>query len=160
MIMRSFGVQKRAFCLKVAQWRDLEKARDCGLGMIAARLAPLVALKSGAARGVNIMNAISAGHLGEARLDDVREPILRGLIGGGLSSTEAGDLVSNVFDEGVDAGRGPLFEWAPLAFEIVTNAIIGLEDERPGEIKAAAQKKPRVRRSKTGKPASSNSMAL
>ena len=160
MLIRPFGTQERPFALKGAQWRDLEKARDCGLGQIAARLGPLVTLKQQGA--ANVMAAISAGYLGSARLDDVREPILQGLIGGGMSSTEAGVLVRNVFDEDVNAGRGPMMTWGELAFAIVTDALIGLPDEVTdgddlGEPKAPA-KKP-VRRSRTAKPVSPTSTA-
>ena len=156
MLIRPFGTDERPFALKGGEWRDLEKARDSGLGQIAARLAPMVMLKKQGA--ADIMAAISAGYLGAARLDDVREPILQGLIGGGLSSTDAGSLVRKVFDEDVNAGRGPMMTWAVLAFDIVTDALIGLPDEVPdleddesGEPKAAAKA---GLRSKTAKPAS------
>lgn len=162
MLTRMFGVAERPFRLLGAQWRDLEKARDAGLGEIAARLAPLVRLielgvgdKPGA-----LTLAIAGGHLGAARLDDVREPILQGLIGGGMNSTEAGALVANVFDEALREERGPMFRWAPLAFAIVTQALIGLEDEpQQGERKAAPPEDPGRRRSRTARPASSSSTA-
>lgn len=154
MLTRAFGSAERPFILKGAQWRDLEKARDSGLGEIAKRLAPLVSLKSNGLGSAGLMQAISSGYLGGARLDDVREPILQGLIGGGMGSTEAFMLVRNVFDEDVERGKGPMFQWADLAFAIVTGALIGLEDEvddNVGEPKAAA--KP-ARRSRTARPAS------
>ncbi len=155
MLTHAFGTHERAFFLSGGPWRELEKARDCGLGQIAARLAPLVTLKQNGS--ANIMAAISAGYMGSARLDDVREPLLQGLIGGGMSSTDAGILVRNVFDEDVKAGRGPMLAWADLAFAIVTEAIVGLADEvtdgdELGEPKAVA--KP-ARRSRTAKPVSS-----
>jgi hypothetical protein len=157
MLTRAFGKDEHPFCLKVAQWRDLEKARDAGLGVIAARLAPLVAFKQ-AGTGVDLLAAVAAGHLGHIRLDDVREPVLQGLIGGGLTSTEAGALVRCVFDEAVDKGKGPVFDWCDLAFAIVTGALIGLEDEPPGEpVGKTATPPEKKRRSKTAKPISATS---
>lgn len=161
MIEKAFGAERRPFRLLGAQWRDLEKARDCGLGVLAARLAPLVALKETgpAAYPGGLMGAVAGGHLGSARLDDVREPILQGLIGGGLSSTEAGELVRKVFDEALARDQGPMFIWCDLAFEIVSTALIGLEDEPidAGELKGAAKVPPK-RRSRTARRGSSTSM--
>lgn len=160
MIRRAFGENERAFRLNGASWRDLEKAQGCGLGVIAARLAPLVALRQMGASGFpgGILGAIAAGHLGDARLDDVRETLLQGLIGSGeATSTEAGILVRKVFDEDLERGRGPMVVWAGLAFDILTRAIVGLDDEpQPGE-KPAATGQPR-RRSRTAKPGSPKSM--
>jgi hypothetical protein len=158
MPVRAFGTQERNFKLLGAQWRDLEKARDAGLGVIASRLAPIVSLKQsgGELYPGGIFGAIAAGQLGTARLDDVREPILQGLIGGGMTSTEAGALVRKVFDEGIDGQKGAMLLWCDLAFEIVINAIVGLEDEpEAGEPEAVATPL-RRRRSKTEKPASEN----
>lgn len=163
MLTRPFGAEERPFVLRGRGWRELEKARDCGLGVIAARLAPLVSLMSAGAAAWpgGLMGAIAAGQLGPARLDDVREPILQGLIDGGMTSTEAGALVRKVFDEAIEAGRGPLLTFAPLAFEIVSGALIGLEDEPVlGETTAAAPKPAKARRrSPTARPASSSSTA-
>ncbi len=156
MLKRAFGVSERSFRLNGASWRDLEKALDSGLGEIAARLAPLVNLKATGAKAYpgGVMQAIALGQMGAARLDDVRESLLQGLIGAKeLSTTEAGALVSAVFDEAIERGGSPMMDWCDLAFTIVTGAIVGLADEPPpGEQKAA--KPPARRRSRTAKPAS------
>lgn len=143
MIRHQFGTEEQAFRLRVGEWRDVEKACDAGLGEIAARIAPLAALvQTGARVPGGLMAAVAAGALGPARLDDVRAPLLHGLIGGGRTSTEAGALVRLVFDEELAAGRGPVVEYAGLALAIVMEAIIGLgdeaEDDPPGEPEAAA----------------------
>lgn len=164
-ITRAFGAEERAFVLKVRGWRELEKARDCGLGMIAARLSPIYQFVNAKlptddadARAALLVRAISAGSLGDVRIDDVREPVLQGLIDGGLDSTTAAILVRKVFDEAINSGEGPIIRWAPLAFEIVVGAIMGLEDEpQPGERKAAKKAEPLRRRSPTAKPASPTS---
>lgn len=130
MIRHQFGTEEQAFRLRVAEWRDVEKACDAGLGEIAARLAPLAALvRAGASGPGGFMGAVAQGALGRIRLDDVRAPLMFGLIGGGRTSTEAGALVRLVFDEAVAAGKGPAVEYAGLALAIVMQAIVGLEDE-------------------------------
>lgn len=142
MIRHQFGTEEQAFRLRVGEWRDVEKACDAGLGEIAARIAPLAALvQAGTNSTGGLMAAVAAGALGRARLEDVRAPLLHGLIGGGRTSTEAGALVRLVFDEAIAAGKGPVIEYAPLALAIVMQAIVGLadeaEDEPPGEPEAA-----------------------
>jgi len=142
VIRHPFGADEQAFRLRVGEWRDVEKACDAGLGEIAARIAPLAALVETGTQSVGgLMAAVAAGGLGRARLEDVRAPLLHGLIGGGRTSTEAGALVRLVFDEAIAAGKGPVIEYAPLALAIVMQAIVGLadeaEDEPPGEPEAA-----------------------
>jgi hypothetical protein len=161
MLLRPFGKQERAFLLLIPQWREVEKTCDAGLAVIAARVAPLIALLHQGLDGYpgGVIGAIGNGHFGAARIDDVREPILQGLVGGGMSSTEAGSLVRLVFDETVRAGKSPLLEFGYLAFEVLTQALIGLEDEPLGEKKAARKRKPPSRRSPTARPGSSSSTA-
>ena len=142
MIRHAFGSEEQAFRLRVAEWRDVEKACDAGLGEIAARIAPLAALvQAGASGPGGLMAAVASGALGRTRLDDVRAPLLFGLIGGGRTSTEAGALVRRVFDEAVAASKGPAVEYAGLALAIVMQAIVGLadeaEDDPSGEPEAA-----------------------
>lgn len=161
MLTRAFGRDERPFRLCVAEWRAVEKACDSGLAEIAARLAPLVGLLQAGLGDFpgGLLQAVAAGHLGRARLDDVREVVLQGLIGGGLTSTEAGGLVRTVFDEAVAAGRGPMMEFAQLAYDILAQALIGLEDEPipVGETKAAEPPKGPSRRSRTARPDSPRS---
>lgn len=157
MITRAFGLEERHFQLTVAGWRDLEKLTGLGLGEIAQRLAPMVELKAKGIAADKLLAAISAGYLGQARLDDVRGPLLYGLIGGGMTMTDAGILIGKVFDDGVIKGQGPMWQWCDLAFAIVTEALIGLADENledlPKKQPAAVGTKP-SRRSKTARPAS------
>jgi hypothetical protein len=139
MLTRPFGRDEKRFVLKVRGWREVEKTCDAGLGQIAARLAPLVKLLEIGSEEYpgGFIAAVAAGHMGAARLDDVREPILQALIDAGTPTTEAGVLVRMVFDEAAAAGQAPMLHWAHLAFCIVANALIGLEDEPPGEPPAA-----------------------
>lgn len=156
MITRAFGLEERHFQLTVAGWRDLEKLTNHGLGEIAQRLAPMVQLKASGITADKLLTAIAGGYLGTARIDDVRGPLLYGLIGGGLTLTEAGILVAKVFDDSVVKGQGPVWAWCDLAFAIVTEALIGLPDESLGDSPpkkqtAAVGTKP-GRRSKTARP--------
>jgi hypothetical protein len=143
MIRHQFGTEEQDFRLRVGEWRDVEKACDAGLGEIAARIAPLASLveAGGEAFGSGVLATVVAGGLGRARLDDVRAPLLYGLIGGGRTSTEAGALVKLAFDEEIAAGRSALIRYAPLALAVIVRAIVGLPDEAepetPGEAEAA-----------------------
>jgi len=160
MILRQFGRDEHSFVLKTRGWREVEKVCDLGLGLIAARLAPLVQLMLIGSKSVpgGFHAAVASGHLGNVHLDDVREPLLQALIDGGLPSTAAGALVKLVFDEAVAHGQAPILEWAPLAYDIVVGALVGLADEAvaPGEPKAATGA-PGRRPSPTAKPASRKS---
>jgi len=156
MLVRAFGRDERPFVLKVRGWREVEKTCDAGLGVIAARLAPLVQLIELGTSGFpgGLIAAVASGALGSARIDDVREPIFQALIdGGSVTTTEAGALVRAIFDEEAAQGRSPMLQWAHLAFAIVAQALIGLEDEPAGETPAAGPAKAR-RRSRTARPAS------
>jgi hypothetical protein len=152
MITQAFGRDEHDFVLKVRGWREVEKTCSAGLAVVARRIEMLdrvilVGLEHypGGVRG-----AMAAGLLGDARLDDVREPLLQGLVDGGMTSTEAGMLVRLVFDEDLAHGGAPLIRFAHLAFEILSAAIFGPPGEAPpGEISAPRTPKPR-RRSKTG----------
>ena len=64
---------------------------------------------------------------GDWRIDDVREPILQGLIGGGLAPTQASVEV----ERWVDAR--PWAETIPVAFAAISAAVMGLPDEDVGE---------------------------
>jgi hypothetical protein len=135
MLTRAFGRDEHPFRLRVAEWRAIEKTCNSGLAEIAGRIAPVVLLMAGglARHPGGLLGAIAEGQMGSARLDDVREPLVQGLIGGGMGSTEAGALVRMMFDEVLGAGHAPMLAYAELAFAILAQALIGLEDEPLGE---------------------------
>jgi hypothetical protein len=60
MITQAFGRDERSFILKCRGWREVEKACDAGLGVIAARLAPVQLTQGGVASG-QLPAAIAAG---------------------------------------------------------------------------------------------------
>jgi len=73
---------------------------------------------------------------GTWKLRDIREPIRLGLIGGGdATPAQALKLVERYVDE------RPLIENAAVAQAIVLAAVIGFEDDPPGESEAATPEK-------------------
>lgn len=83
------------------------------------------------------------------RVDDVREPILQGLIGGGLAPHEAQRLVESAMD-GL-----PMLQFVPIAQAVVMAFLIGAEDEEPGERTAGeAEAKTPSREESSASPAS------
>lgn len=140
MLLRAFGEEERSFLLTVKTWRSVEQNTGQALQTLARRLGPLVDLiQSGIGKTQGgMLGATIAGRLGDATLDHVREPILQGLIGGGMTPTEAGVLVRKVFDDQIPSGGAPFLEFAPLAFEILMQALIGWDDDL-GETTPASQ---------------------
>lgn len=125
-IVRPWGDGERTFRLTIGGWRKVQEKCDAGPGEIAARLGGLGAFLQ---RYPNATPAevVVMGGLGAWRIDDQREVLMQGLIGGGLSPTEAATLVRENFDE------RPLFENVSLALAVVMASILGPEDEPLGK---------------------------
>lgn len=64
---------------------------------------------------------------GEWRVDDIREAIFQGLIGGGMDQGAATKLLKSSFDD------LPLQPFITIAQAIVMAAVVGAEDEDLGE---------------------------
>lgn len=144
-----FGTEVCTFRLGIEQWRKVQERCDCGPPELLARLAPIV---HGAQLGLSFGEMIRSGHLGTWRIDDLREVLLQGLIGGGMGSTAAGILVRAQFDE------HPSWEHAPLVFSVIQASMTPPEDEPLGESKGATKKTP-SRRSRAAKSPSPGSTA-
>lgn len=82
------------------------------------------------------------------RIDDVREAILQGLIGGGLDNQAATKAVQAYFDD------TPIEPHVLTAQAIVAACIVGVEEEPLGEPQAGGPKPGRSRKAKSGSPAS------
>lgn len=124
-IMTAWGGEDRAFQLQIGQQRELQRLCDAGPPVILSRLA-------------------GASY----RLEDVREPIRLGLIGGGMTPVEAEALVRVYVDV------RPLMENTLVAQAIVMAVVVGVEEE-PGEKTAGPATKPsKTRRSPTARSAS------
>lgn len=121
----AFGGEDRLFRLPLGRLRSLQEKTDAGPMELLQRYA-----------GSNW------------RIDDVREAILQGLIGGGTDQHTATKLVQSYFDD------TPVLPHVAFAQSIVAAAIIGVEDESLGEPQAGAQPKKRSRAAKSASPAS------
>lgn len=128
-----FGTEERLFRLGLAEIRKIEERCAAGVPELMSRVSPLVR-----ALGAKLSFAqiVAGGFLGTWRIDDAREPILQGLIGGGMGSTEAGVLVRSLFDEKLS------FEFATTAYAIMEQAWFSPPEDLPevGETRAATGK--------------------
>lgn len=106
-ISLAFAGEDRIFRLPIGRLRALQERVDCGPMELLARYIG-----------------------GTWRVDDLREPILQGLIGGGMGQAEATKLVQNNFDD------LPLKEFIGIAQAIVGAAVVGAGDETLGEPQA------------------------
>lgn len=107
------------FCVgKIDQLLDLEEKCGAGVFEIAERLES-VALAS------------AEGRLGgKARINDVRETIRLGLIGGGMSAIDAMRLVRKHVD------NRPALESVLLAYSILAAVLRGVPGDEPGKAQA------------------------
>jgi hypothetical protein len=141
-IALQFGGEERTFRLALGQWRKVQEKCDAGPAELLARLAPMFAARQ---QGLKVSQMLTHGLLGTWRVDDVREVILQGLLGGEMPGPAAFELVKAWVDE------RPIFENVELAYQIVMASVFGAEDEKPvGESLAAAAASPRSRRASSG----------
>lgn len=122
-----FADEERLFRLPIGRWRAVQERCDAG---------PLELLRR---------YTTSAW-----RVDDIREVILQGLVGGGLPVAEASKALATHFD-GL-----PLAQFVPVAQAIVMASVVGTEDEddAPGEPRARKRTQTPSRAEKSGSPAS------
>lgn len=104
-ITLGFAGEDREFRLSIGPLRALQEKTDAG---------PMELLQRCAA--------------GNWRVDDLRETVLRGLIGGGMDNSSATRLVQANFDD------QPLQQFVTLAQGILLAAVMGAEDEDLGEL--------------------------
>ena len=97
-----------SFRLAIGEWVKLQEKCDCGPPELLARLMEK-----------------------RWRIDDLREPIRLGLIGGGLAPVEANRLVADWVD------ARPFAENVPLARAIVLASLVGAPGEPLGKEAAA-----------------------
>ena len=131
-IVLPFGEEERTFRLGIGQWRKVQELCDAGPAEILQRLAPMF---EASRRGVPFRDMLLAGALGRWRIDDIRAPILHGLVGGGMTAEVAGKLVRELVDE------RPLGESLAVAYQVVMASFIGADDEEaapPGELQGEA----------------------
>lgn len=85
---------------------------------------------------------------GSWRLDDLREPIIQGLVGAGMSQREAQGLVEKWLDP------EPKQQFIPLAQAVLMAWLMGAEDEDLGEPKGEANTSAPFPEASSGSPAS------
>lgn len=115
-----FGDGEHKFRLAIGELRELEEKRDAGSPLILRRLLT-----------------------GEWWVDDVREVIRLGLVGGGMPATDAIKLVKRYVED-----RPAWHENALIASTTLGAALMGVEDEEPGKSEAGEAKAPRPSRAR------------
>lgn len=123
-ITLAWGDHDHTFRLGIAEWEKVQEKCDAGPSEILSRIAPVFAATEA---GLDVKQLITAGYLGTWRINDVREPLYRGLIGGGLEPTAAGRVIRELVDE------RPLMESVCMAYRVVLASVVGAEDEPIGD---------------------------
>lgn len=90
-----FAGEERTFRIRLGEIRRIEAKCGARIGEVAQRLARAVQAIS--ATGGNYVAALAAGI--EIGAEDVRETLYQGLVGGGMASPEATNLVRSEIDE-------------------------------------------------------------
>lgn len=124
----SFGGEDRVFRLPLGRLRALQEKTDCGPFDLHRRLLA-----------------------GTWRVDDLRETIRQGLIGGGMEVAAVDGLLKTEFDD------LPKLQFVPVASAALWAVLEGVEDEPLPKPKAGAEK-PKSR-SRTAKSSSETSTA-
>lgn len=120
------GEPERLFRLGIGQVRKLQEAVNAGPTAVAARCA----VSLGALQAIRDKDLVTLSRMDltqVAELPHVREVILQGLLGAGVSAPEALVLVRTWVEE------RPLAESLMTAFEIAMASVLGAEDEPLGE---------------------------
>ncbi|WP_299009928.1 gene transfer agent family protein [uncultured Caulobacter sp.] len=138
-VVLQWGDEETVFRLRLGEWRRIQERCDAGPGEIYRRL---VTVAMAMEKGFTLAQAAAVGMIGDWRVDDMREVIVQGLIGGGRSELEARALVQRRVDEVVDFKAH-----LALAFAIVRAGLGDVTDEASGEAKGAgSRRKPRSRK--------------
>lgn len=141
-IVLDFGGEERTFRLAIGQWRKVQEKCDAGPAELLTRLAPAF---YAAKEGLSFEQIVGMGFIGKWRIDDVREPILQGLLGANMPGPEALALVKAWVDD------RPLLESVALAYKIVLAAVTGPGDEAAsGESQAAVEVSPNSHAASSG----------
>lgn len=141
-IITSWGDEEFTFRLATKEWRRIQERCDAGPGELYRRLIGVATVLE---KGMSLAEAAAIGMIGDWRIDDVREPILQGLLGGGMSDLQARALVQQRVDLNADFRVN-----LALAFAIVKAGLGEVSDERVGEPKGAAGPKgPRSRKARS-----------
>ncbi len=151
VVEEDFGGEKRLFRIRCGELRKIQETCGTGPGEVARRVARGVAVRRANPKA-SILDQVAIG-LGEWRVDDVREPIFLGLIGGGMAPNDAGKLVREWID---DRGFHGLIENLDLALVLLVAGIDEPEDDRVGEPRPEDNRPPaKARKSRSRKSTAS-----
>lgn len=150
-VSEQFGGEERAFLVRIGQLREIQKKCGAGPAAIAGRLARCVNLRQ--ARPQATILELAALGLGEWTVDDVREPILQGLVAAGMPANDAGGLLKTWVD---DRGFAGLLDHVELAFLLI---VAGVEAEPDQGETTAAKTKARTGKTRSRKSTSPLSTA-
>lgn len=135
LLFLEFGGEERPFRCLHAELRKIQANCDAGPSEIARRLAQCVRVQRQYPKASILEQAVLG--LGDWRIEDVREPILQGLIGGGMTAGDAFKLVRSNIDE---RGMRGLVEHAELALTVMlTGAQLPEDYPAPGETRAGEE---------------------
>ncbi|GGA63879.1 gene transfer agent family protein [Pelagibacterium lentulum] len=148
-IEESFGGTKRKFCLGIGELRELQDITGVGPGTLLSRMLALQTAAETHKRpdpktypkgeadpdflADHNVYALLRRMGGDWRVDDLRETIRLGLIGGGATPTDADVLMLRYFDQ---TDRYPLHGQVPLAAKIIIHAIAADPDDPVGKSQA------------------------
>lgn len=107
LLREAFGGEVRAFALPQANWEAIEAKCNAGILRVLGRLYTLLS---------DVPAYDCGGH-------EIRETILQGLKGGGLTDMQAFKLVSTIFDN-ANGKR----QFVPLAINIIAHWYGGVEE--------------------------------
>lgn len=140
----NFAGEEREFCIRLGEIRRIQtKCGNVGIGEIARRLSKAVSLLRLVGPTVTLVEALSAGI--EIYADDVRETLLQGLIGQGMASNDATNIVRSEID---DRGFRGLLDNAGTALIVLLGSQQTPEaEDPPGEPKAGTA--PATRKSRS-----------
>ncbi len=102
-----FGGEERLFRLGIKQLEAIDEKCDAGP-----------------------MELIRRYVQGTWKVHDLREVIIQGLLGAGAAQAEASSVIRRYFDD------LPMGQFVPIAQAIVSAAVVGVEDDEPGEEQA------------------------
>lgn len=148
-IEEHFGGEARQFRVALGELRKIQIKCEAGPATIAGRLARCAQVLRQMPKATALELALTG--LGDWRVDDIREPIFHGLMGGGMSPNDAGKLVAEWIDK---RGFRGLIENAELALALVIAGVAQPEDDQVGEPAAGTTKAKRTRKTKSPSPTS------
>ncbi|MDR3512626.1 MAG: GTA-gp10 family protein [Caulobacteraceae bacterium] len=119
-----FGLEARAFRLGIGEWRRIQEATDAGPYEICGRLGAAV---RAAVQGLTSLEGLLLAANCKLQVDDVRQVLYQGLVGGGMPPNDAGKLVGQLVDQ------RPISEQVGTAYQVAIAGLAGAGDEPPGE---------------------------